>query len=399
MKRIRAAVAAAVADLPARARAGVACSGGADSVALADAAVAALGARRVVLLHVDHRLHPDSGRTAAAVGELAAELGAACEVLEVTVGQGASLEEQARAARYAALEAAAARLGLACVLGGHTARDQAETVLMRVLRGTGPAGLAGIPARRGPHRRPLLGLPRADVEAYVTARRLPVITDPMNADRRFTRVRIREDLMPALAAENPRLEDALGRLAASAAEWAAHVDAAARAVIARPPVAAADVAAAGPAVGKRALQLLAAPAALDADHLDAAWALVTGPARGTRGVDVPGARVERRYGHVIVTPAGGAAAAPAPLAASGPEGPYVIRPWRPGDRMRPARLRGRSRKLSDLFVDARVPRDLRACARVVVAQSGEIVWAEHVGPAAGATIDVVVCPDPRRSEG
>jgi len=401
VRRIRAAVAAAVADLPARASVGVACSGGPDSVALADAAVAHLGGARIVVLHVDHRLHAGSGAVAEAVAALAADLGAACEILPVTVTKGASLEDQARAARYAALEAAAARLGLAAILAGHTARDQAETVLLRVLRGTGPAGLAGIPARRGVHRRPLLALPRADVLAYVAARALPTVTDPMNADPRFARVRVREMLMPALAAENPRLEDALGRLARSAAEWAEHVDRAAAALVAgRRRVAVRDLAAAGPAVGKRALQLLAAPAALEAEHLDAGWALVTGPARGTRGIDVPGARLERVYTELVVRPSAGADAAPAELSVEGPDGPYAVRTWRAGDRMRPARLRGRSRKLADLFTDARVPRASRAHARVVIAQSGEIVWAEHVGAAAGATIRVASASrSPRRSEG
>ena len=400
VKRIRAAVAAAVADLPSRARVGVACSGGADSVALADAAVTALGARRVVLLHVDHQLQADSAVIGRLVEEVGRGLGCAAEILRVTVGKGASLEDQARAARYAALEAAATRLHLACVLAGHTARDQAETVLLRVLRGTGPGGLAGIPARRGIHRRPLLELPRADTEAHVAARRLPALDDPMNHDRRFARVRLRRDLMPALVAENPRLEDALGRLARSAGEWAAHVDGAAAALVGRgAALRAADLAAAGPAIGKRALQLLAAPAALEADHLDAAWALVTAPARGTRGVDVPGARIERAYQKIVVRMRSDVGERPSELIVEGPDGPYAIRPWRAGDRMRPERLRGRSRKLSDLYVDARIPRASRTRARVVVAQSGEIVWAEHVGSAAGATIHVVIASTPRRSEG
>lgn len=400
VNRVRAAVAAAVADLPSRARVGVACSGGADSVALADAAVTALGAKRVVVLHVDHQLQRGSAAVGRRVAELAAALGCEVEILPVKVAKGASLEDQARAARYAALEAAATRRHLACVLAGHTARDQAETVLLRVLRGTGPGGLAGIPARRGIHRRPLIELPRADIEAHVAARRLVAIADPMNDDRRFARVRMRKDLMPALAAENPRLEDALCRLARSAGEWAAHVDGAAAALVARgAELRADDLAAAGPAIGKRALQLLAAPAALDADHLDAAWALVTAPARGTRGVDIPGARIERAYSKIVVRLKGEAASDPELLVVEGPDGPYAIRPWRPGDRMRPARLRGRSRKLSDLYVDARIPRSSRGRARVVVAQSGEIVWAEHVGPAAGATIHVVTASNPDRSEG
>ena len=79
-----------------------------------------------------------------------------------------------------------------------------------------------------------------------------------------------------------------------------------------------------------------------------------------------------------------------------PDGPYQVRPWRPGDRMRPVRLRGRSRKLSDLFTDARVPRATRSDARVVErASDGTIVWAEHIGPAFGAKIHVTLThPEP-----
>lgn len=69
----------------------------------------------------------------------------------------------------------------------------------------------------------------------------------------------------------------------------------------------------------------------------------------------------------------------------GAAGPYQVRPWQPGDRMRPARLRGQSRKLSDLYGDLKLPRAARAGARVVIAASGAIVWAEHVGPAWQAT--------------
>lgn len=380
MKAVRAAVAAAIADAPGRI--GVACSGGADSVALLDAALAARA--NVVALHVDHALHPASVRTAAEVGALARSLGADAEILRVTVTRGASLEDQARRARYAALEAAAGRLGLACVLGGHTARDQAETVLLRVLRGTGPAGLAGIPPVRGVHRRPLLAIPRDVIERYVAARGLPVIEDPMNTDPAFARVRVRHAILPALAAENPRLEDALLRLARSAAEWTAAIDAQATALAKSGKLPIARLRAAGPAIAKRALQLLAPQ--LEAEHLDAAHALID--ARSGQGIDVLGGRIERAYAELVVVRE---VEPPPPLDVVGPGAPYTIRPWRAGDRMRPARLRGRSRKLSDLYADAKVPKATRATARVVLDATGSIVWAEHLGPAFDATISVT-CP-------
>lgn len=397
VRHLRDAVAAALADLPSEARVGVACSGGPDSVALLDAAAAVVSAARVLAIHVDHQIHPGSRDTAAAVAAVAARLGIEAEVVRVEVRRGASLEDHARAARYAALDAVAARRGLASVLTAHTARDQAETVLLRILRGTGPAGLAGIPAVRGIYRRPLLELGRDDVERYVAARRLPTIDDPMNDDPRFARVRVRQELVPALARENPRIADALIRLARSAAEWTAAIDAAAAVVIAdaaaqatarSPRVPVAALIAAGPAVGKRVIQRLAAPAMLEAEHLEAVWRLVSGARRGSKGVDLPGIRVERVYDEIVVGQGHGQEPGDG-ITADGPDGPYQIRPWQPGDRMRPARLRGRSRKLSDLYADARVPRAVRARARVVIDRHGTLVWAEHLGAAHGAQVRVI----------
>src|SRR5262249_51377471 len=123
---------------------GVACSGGADSLALADAAVRTAGAPDLGILSIDHGLTPSG-----AVAGWARGRGAAAVTRRVEVVRRGSLEAAARAARYAALDALADELGLACVLLGHTARDQAETVLMRLIRGTGPAGLAAIPRARG----------------------------------------------------------------------------------------------------------------------------------------------------------------------------------------------------------------------------------------------------------
>lgn len=395
LRAVRSAVAQAVADVvhPA-ARVGVACSGGADSVALADAAVAVLGPSRVVLLHVDHRLHPGSAAVVEHVRALAGTLGCAFDVSAVTVGAGASLEEQARIARYAALEEAAERLDLACVLTAHTARDQAETVLLRIVRGTGPAGLAGIPRVRGVHRRPLLDLTRAEILEYVAARELPAVDDPMNADPRFARVRARATLMPALAAENPRVEEALTRLARAAAEWTELVEARATDLLAsarvdgaRTTLAVRDVVGAGPAVAKRALQRLVP--GLAADHLEAAWHLASSSLHGSRSLDLPGAQLARVYEDLVVSRGPAEARTRRPLVVEGPDGPYLVRAWEPGDRMRPARLRGRSRKLSDLYTDAKVPRAEREGARVVVDRTGAIVWAEHVGAALGARIRVL----------
>jgi tRNA(Ile)-lysidine synthase len=331
---------------------GLACSGGADSMVLADAAIAELGAANVVVITIDHGLQVDAS---AQVVAWARDQGVAAVARRVRVEQRASLEAAARDARYAAFEDLADELGLAWVWLAHTARDQAETVLMRIVRGTGPAGLAGIPAVRGRFARPLLALSRDLVEAYADERALPLWDDPMNHALNLTRVRVRQQLMPALRAENPAIDDALCRLAASAREWTEALDAQAE-PLAHFPM----------AVTKRALALALDRQGIgyDAKHLEAILAL----SRTGAGIDLPGGRVERSYDHLVL----------APPNLEGCE----VRVWRPGDRMRPARLHGRSRKLSDLYIDAKVPREARATARVAV-RDGVIVWAEHIGPAVG----------------
>src|SRR5262249_44743955 len=150
-----------------------------------------------------------SHEVAAAVAGWARARGAAAVVRRVEVARRASLEAAARDARYSALEAVADELGLAAVLLGHTARDPAETVLMRIVRGTGPAGLAGIPDQRGRFVRPLLTLSRAAIDAHVAPRGLPTWDDPMNLDRRLARVRVRTKVLPELRTENPAIDDAL----------------------------------------------------------------------------------------------------------------------------------------------------------------------------------------------
>ena len=240
---------------------------------------------------------------------------------------------------------------------------------MRIVRGTGIAGLAGIPRRRGRIVRPLLALPRDAIEAYVAAHALPTWHEPMNDDLAITRVRVRREILPRLRHENPALDDALVRLAASAAEWAEVIDARAAAfglpidcpALAREPV----------AIRKRAITR--AFDGLDATHVDRIDALVCAPARGTVGLDIPGRRVERRYDHLhsgSLEPSATAAPLP-PLTER-----QTLRTWQPGDRMR---LSGGTRKLADVYVDLKIPRAMRQAARVVI-EDGEIVWAEHVGP-------------------
>lgn len=377
--------------VPPGARIGVACSGGADSMALADATASVVGAERVYVVTIDHGLHATSAQVAQAVTAWANGRGAHGIVRRVDVARRASLEAAARAARYQAFEAVVRDVDLAALWLGHTARDQAETVLMRILRGTGPAGLAGIPRVRGAYARPFLAVPRALTEAYVSERGLPTWDDPMNADQALLRVRIRDVILPFLRSENPVVDEALIRLATASEEWRVVIDAAA-ARFSRFPIDCAALAAQPPAVRKRgvALALTHVGIGFDFNHLDQIDAMVTAGACGEVYVDVPGARLVRRYNELGVAAhacagetdkdSGRKSGIPPWVAPTG----YQLRTWQPGDRMCPARLRGRSRKLSDLFIDAKVPRSVRRDARVLVRSSdGAIVWAEHIGLAFG----------------
>lgn len=160
-------------------------SGGADSSALLVLATAA--GCDATAVHVDHGLRPGSADEARVVEALAARLGARFRSVTVEVPEGPDLEARARDARRAVLPPG--------TLYGHTADDQAETVLLRLLRGTGPAGLAGM--RADTH--PLLGLRRHETVALCAALGIEVVEDPTNVDARFTRNRVRHEVLPLLS--------------------------------------------------------------------------------------------------------------------------------------------------------------------------------------------------------
>ncbi|TRW43204.1 tRNA lysidine(34) synthetase TilS [Georgenia yuyongxinii] len=229
----RSAVRAALADLPPGARVLVACSGGADSLALA-AATAFVAARAGWLagaVIVDHRLQESSAADAAQAAEQCADLGLdPVEVRGVDVpggrsGRGAGgPEAAARTARYDALAAAARDAGAAAVVLGHTLDDQAETVLLGLARGSGARSLAGMAPVHGLWRRPLLGLRRAQTEQVCRVLGQEFVTDPTNraegpwraADgTALRRAAVRERVLPALTdALGPGVVPALGRTAA-----------------------------------------------------------------------------------------------------------------------------------------------------------------------------------------
>lgn len=174
----------------------LAVSGGADSLAMLLLARAALGTR-IAAATVDHGLNPDGARWAADVAALCERIGVKHHLLTLDVViDGEGLQAAARRARYDALAAAAVRAGRSAVLTAHHANDQAETLLMRLMRGSGLAGLSAIRAERALDVgvrlvRPLLGWRRAELQAVVSSAGLEPIVDPANADPRFDRTRAR----------------------------------------------------------------------------------------------------------------------------------------------------------------------------------------------------------------
>jgi tRNA(Ile)-lysidine synthase len=234
----------------------VACSGGPDSLALL--ILAADAELDPVAVHVDHGLRPESAAEAGVVRDAAMRLGVASLCVRVEVAPGGNLEARARDARYAALEIARAELSATAVLVAHTADDQAETVLLNLLRGSGASGLAGMPARRGHLVRPLLGARRADVHALVADRGLAPVIDASNEDRAHRRNWIRLDALPALSAGAQRdLVPVLNRQAAVMRAEADLLDELADALLAEAGVdepAARTLAAAHPALARRAVR-------------------------------------------------------------------------------------------------------------------------------------------------
>jgi tRNA(Ile)-lysidine synthase len=212
----------------------VAYSGGADSTALL-AALLGLAPRRglrILAAHLDHALSPGSGRRADAARDLAERLDAECVVERLRVPDlaelGESLEAAARRIRYRFLDARQAARGARWIATAHHRDDQAETVVLRLLQGTGLVGLVGILPRWRTVVRPVLDLPGEAVRRHL-AEALPegatVVEDPTNRDLRFARNRVRHLLMPRLAAEAPDVAERLARIAAAARGTRSRVDA------------------------------------------------------------------------------------------------------------------------------------------------------------------------------
>ena len=263
-------------------------SGGADSLALLVLAVEA--GCDVTAIHVDHGLRHASGDEADVVRAAADRFGARFEARRVEVRLGPNIEARARAARYAALPAE--------VFTGHTADDQAETILLNLVRGAGLDGLRGMPAAR----RPLIRLRRAETHALCDALGLSPVVDQMNADRALRRTRVRHDLLPLLDAIACRdVAPVLTRQAELLADDAALLDALSESIDATD---AAALCAAPPPLARRAIRAwLRAGSDAERHPPDAATVeRVLAVARGdARGTDVGGGRrVTRSRGRLTI---------------------------------------------------------------------------------------------------
>ena len=423
--------------LPAGGRVLAAVSGGGDSVALLHV-LAELAGRGAVTLagvaHLNHRLRPpDSDEDERFCRDLAARFRLPCVVESADVAGMArseriSVEHAGHRARYAFFDRAADRLGACRVALGHTIDDQAETYLLRLVRGAGATGFSAIRPRAGLVVRPLLTVPRAALRAYLASRPASFREDASNLDRRVPRNRIRHDLLPSLRAYSPRIVEVLAReaeIARADDEWLARAasDQGAGLVHGTPEgveVDAAGLAALHPALARRVARdalMRVSGRAVGFDHIERLRRLaVDDPTR----VDFPGCWADRVEGVIRLTaragrgtvarvapfayrlevpgevavPEAGVTISAAPRlagtrASSRPQtlangrevavsvaavGPLAVRNWRPGDRFRPLGLDGHRKKLQDLFVDRKVSRVARGRIPLVIDGRDRIVW-------------------------
>jgi tRNA(Ile)-lysidine synthase len=382
-------------------------SGGRDSVCLLDLA-ARIGCA-VRALHVDHGLRPDSGEDAAFCEDLCARLKIELTVRQLPGEPLGNVQAWARERRYSAARELADPFG-AAIATGHTATDQVETVLYRLAASPGRRALLGMAARGEGVIRPLLEVTREETRAYCAERGLPWREDPTNASDAYARNRVRAQLLPALRGLHPAAEANVLRTLALLRDEAAVLDAAVEAALtdeqaalaALPPVLARlclqrladDAAAAGaaPPVGARAAELLALGGGAGSASLDLGQGLraiaeygrlrfepagvppPAAPAAPTR-LSIPG-RAAFAGGELTCDVGTDFAIADGTLDRDALAAPLEVRPWRPGDRMRPLGLGG-SRSLQDLFTDRKIPRARRARTPVVIS-GGEIAWVPGV---------------------
>ncbi len=410
-------------------------SGGPDSTALLAALADLRDQKQIAGLtaaHVDHRLRAGSASDARFCRELCERLAVPIECVEVTVAPG-NVQSQARQARYAALGEAAARCSASRIATGHTRSDQAETVLLRLVRGAGTRGLAAIPPRRGLIVRPLIDRTRGEVLAFLARRNLPFIEDPTNATPRYLRNRVRAEVLPALRRLNPSVEDALARAAdlCRADERALDLLAVNGLGAGAMDVALAQLEAKPLAIRRRMVrriwrQVSGTRQGLSSQHVEAVLRLArrTSPGRialprgfearcaygvlafvqhGERNAEsiTPSPEIEVTEPGTYLLPGKGMslvigwkADALADIAQ-----PLRLRTRRPGDRFRPARGAG-SKSLKRWLIDRKVPREARDGLLLLVDQTGQVLWIPELSAyseavaAANSDFDLEMTPAP-----
>ncbi len=361
----------------------VAFSGGHDSTALL------LALREegldIVAAHYDHALQEGSVLVAEHVRRLCQTL-----VVPLIIGRRGeplargSVQAAARTLRYEFLERAAAQAGASKIALAHTADDVVEGAAMHLLRGCGLAGLRGMPGRRGLFVRPLLNVWRTDVMAYLEGRGVIAIEDPANSNLSFARVRMRKRLLPALERDRPGIVMRMHAAAASAAAMQDTITAQARGRRSREAIASMSL-----PVAAECLRTLYAEAggrlpSLSRGQLEAMIRLAAGR-RGGAGIDLPGGLRFRVVGSRVevvprVTPRMSSVLSVRSCTGCSEAGAVHLKPGleltvghrRPGLRMRPAGGAG-TRKLQDILVDARVPREERDSLPLVFA-GDRLAW-------------------------
>lgn len=244
----------------------VAVSGGPDSVALLRA-LREVDPGPLIVAHVNHALRGrESDDDERFVQVLACELGLEFCSTQISIPSGENFESGARKRRYAWLERVANEHQAGWIATGHTADDQAETLLHRLTRGTGIQGLRGIAAQRGRIVRPILEIARADLLSYLQQLNQAYRIDSSNADRRYTRNRIRHELVPRLREFNPEIVSILGRLAEQSGEIFELIELQAMELLRR-----AERARAGPRIILDRSELVASPKLLVREALRIVW--------------------------------------------------------------------------------------------------------------------------------
>ena len=198
----------------------VACSGGPDSTALLHSLALLRDKLRFSLVAhgIDHGLRESAAKELDLAEALAASLDVPFSRSRLSVSSGGNLQARARAARHEKLHEVLSAVRAQAIATGHTADDRAETLLMRLVRGTGPRGLGVLPPRAGELIRPLISARRRDVMTHIERHQLIYATDPSNADPRFLRARIRAEIVPRLEALSPRIVESLCALAEDVVE-------------------------------------------------------------------------------------------------------------------------------------------------------------------------------------